>query len=276
MANTFTIGDLEILVVSDGYARFPAPIYFPASTKETWEPHARWMDHEGNLEFPFSCFLVRSGSRRVLIDTGLGWLKMFTFKGGALIGELAAAGVRPHEIDTVFVTHLHVDHCGTCMVQDGESVRPAFPNATYRWTAQEQEHWLHAPQGPGTDFTVTNMQKALADRYEPANAGDTIAPGMSVIGTPGHTPGHAGVILSSGSERAFILGDAISCPVQLEEPEWSGLGDMDKQLARKSQEVVLREAESSGALLTAAHFPGLAFGRVLTGQGKRYWEPLKE
>jgi glyoxylase-like metal-dependent hydrolase (beta-lactamase superfamily II) len=275
MSNTFMVGDLEVLVVADGDCTFPAPLYFPASTKETWAEHARWMDHEGNLTFPFSCFLVRSGDRRVLIDTGLGWLKMFTFTGGALLGELAKADVKPEDIDTVFVTHLHVDHCGTCVVPDGESVRAAFPKATYRWTSAEHEHWLHAPQAPGSDFTVRDMQEVLADRFEPAQDGATIAPGVSVYATPGHTPGHASVILSSGSERAFVLGDAISCPVQLEEPEWSGLGDMDKELARKSQEAALREIEGSNALLTAAHFPGLTFGRVLRGEGKRYWEPVK-
>ena len=74
--------------------------------------------------------------------------------------------------------------------------------------------------------------------------------------------------------RAFVLGDAISCPVQLTETEWSGLGDMDPKLARQSQEVVAREAEATGALLTAAHFPGLTFGRVLMGEGRRYWQPV--
>ena len=275
MANTFTIGDLEVLVVSDGSCTFPAPVYFPASTKETWQEHARWTDHDGNLTFPFSCFLVKSGDRRVLIDTGLGWLKMFTFTGGALIGELAAAGVKPEDIDTVFITHLHVDHCGTCVVKDGDSVRAAFPNATYRWSQTEHDHWLTAPQAPGNDFTVPDMQKALSDRFNAANDGEAIASGINVIATPGHTPGHAGVVLSSGTERAFILGDAISCPVQLEESEWSGLGDMDKPLARRSQEAVLREIDGGGGLLGAAHFPGLTFGRVVRGEGRRYWEPLK-
>ena len=97
---------------------------------------------------------------------------------------------------------------------------------------------------------------------------------MNVIGTPGHTPGHAGVILSSGGERAFVLGDAISCPVQLEETEWSGMGDMDPKLARRTQEAVAQEIEGSGALLATSHFPGLTFGRVLRGEGRRYWQPL--
>jgi hypothetical protein len=82
------------------------------------------------------------------------------------------------------------------------------------------------------------------------------------------------VVLSSGSERAFILGDAISCPVQLEESEWSGMGDVDPKLARQSQEAVAREAEGTGALLAASHFPGLTFGRVLRGEGRRYWEAV--
>ena len=77
------------------------------------------------------------------------------------------------------------------------------------------------------------MLATLGERIEPANDGDTIAPGINVIATPGHTPGHAGVVLSSGTERAFVLGDAISCPAQLEETEWSGLGDMDPKLARR-------------------------------------------
>jgi glyoxylase-like metal-dependent hydrolase (beta-lactamase superfamily II) len=274
VANRFSIGDLDVLVVSDGTLLVPPHVYYRGTAAEDWQRHKRWLNHEGNLEFPMSCFLVRSGDRRVLIDTGLGAQKLFQFQGGALFPELAAAGVHPAEIDTVFLTHLHVDHCGTCAVEDGDTLRPAFPNAAYRWTAAEHAHWRQAEEAPGPGFSVRKMLAALEDRYEPADGGSTIAPGISVIDTPGHTPGHAGVVLSSGSERAFILGDAISCPAQLEEPEWSGLGDIDPKLARRTQEAVAREIESTSALLATAHFPGLTFGRVLTGEGKRYWQPV--
>jgi len=279
VANTFTIGDLEVLVVSDGFARAPGTMYFQGTTQEQWEPHKRWLDHEGNVEFPFSCFLVRSGDRTVLIDTGLGQINMGGFTGGLLISELASAGVKPEEIDTVFVTHLHVDHCGTVAHVEGEDARPAFPNATYIWTAEEQAHWTggvldSAFVTPQQKVYMQGMFAAVENRFEPVADGQTIAPGISVIACPGHTPGHAGIVLSSGAERAFILGDAISCPVQLTETEWSGLGDMDPKLARKSQEVVVREAEATGALLTAAHFPGLTSGRVVIGEGKRYWHPV--
>ena len=279
MANTFTIGELEVLVVADGYAKFPAPLYYPGTAADDWKPHQRWLDHEGNLEFPFACFLVRSGDRRVLIDTGLGDTglgaePLWKFHGGALLDELAAAGVRPQDIDTVFVTHLHVDHCGTCGREEGGSLRPVFPNAVYRWTSDEDAHWRSTAQPPGSTFSVPAMLDALSGRFEAAGDGASIAPGVSVIATPGHTPGHAGVVLSSGDERAYLLGDAISCPAQLEETEWSGLGDVDPKLARRTQEAVAREMEARGALLATAHFPGLTFGRVLRGEGRRYWQPL--
>ncbi len=118
------------------------------------------------------------------------------------------------------------------------------------------------------------MIESLSERFQAADDGAALAPGVQVISLPGHTPGHAGVILSSDAERAFILGDAVSCPAQLEEPEWSGLGDLDPKLARRSQEAVAREVEGTGALVGASHFPGLQFGRVLRGEGRRYWEPL--
>jgi len=274
VANSFKIGDLDVLAVSDGSISVPGTVYYAGTTPEQWEPHRRWLDHQGNVEFTLGCFLVRSGDRRVLIDTGLGSAPLWTFKGGALMGELAAAGVRPEEIDTVFVTHLHVDHCGACALEGENGLQPAFPNAVYRWTSDEHAHWLSAPQPPGSSFSVSGLQQALSGRFEAADDGASLAPGVNVIGTPGHTPGHAGVILSSGGERAFVLGDAISCPVQLEETEWSGMGDMDPKLARRTQEAVAQEIESSGALLATSHFPGLAFGRVLRGEGRRYWQPL--
>lgn len=275
MANRFQVGELEVLVLSDGMAAAPGNVYFAGTTPEQWEPHKRWLSHAGNWEFPFGCFLVRSGERRILIDTGLGPVDVWGFHGGALVGELAAAGVKPEDIDTVFVTHLHSDHCGTCALPEGESMKPVFPNATYRWTGEEHAYWQTAEAAArALGFSHKAMIECIGSRYEVADGGTSLAPGITVMAMPGHTPGHAGVVLSSATERAFILGDAISCPVQLEQPEWSGLGDIDPKLARRTQEAVLKEIESDGALVGASHFPGLTFGRVLRGEGRRYWQPL--
>ena len=273
MTATFSVGDLEVLVLSDGEAIFPGTAYFQNADAD-WAAHKRWLDHEDNIVFPLGCFLVRSGDRRVLIDTGMGPIGSPTFHGGELFNELSAAGVRPEDIDTVFVTHLHLDHCGTVARKDGDRWLPAFPNATYRWTADEQAYWS-GPLPPGQ----TKNQKlldAVAPRWQAADGGASLAPGVDVIALSGHTPGHAGLVLSSGDQRAFVLGDAISCPVQFTETEWSGLGDVDPKLARASQEAVAAEMEGKGALAAASHFPGLTFGRVLRGEGRRYWQALRD
>jgi glyoxylase-like metal-dependent hydrolase (beta-lactamase superfamily II) len=271
MPNTFSIGDLSVTVLSDGEATFPGFKYFQVPEK-AWTPHLRWLDHKGDLVFPFSCFLVRGAGQTVLVDTGLGPLQRDGFRGGDLFHDMAAAGVTPEEIDSVFITHLHFDHVGTAARKTSDGWVPSFPNASYRWTSAEQTYWL-GPSASGLPANK-NLLEAIAPRWKPIEDGESVAPGINVIATPGHTPGHAGVVLSSGSERAFILGDAISCPVQLEESEWSGMGDVDPKLARQSQEAVAREAEGTGALLAASHFPGLTFGRVLRGEGRRYWEAV--
>ena len=273
MPNTFKIGDLEVIAISDGEGRMPGTTYFPASSDETWEEHKRWLNHDGEYVFPFSCFLIRSGDKRVLIDTGLGPMKGDTWRGGALLGELSAAGVKPEDIDTVFITHLHVDHCGSAALRVDGEMRVTFPNAAYRWTSAEQEYWSTADLPP-QQIARRDIFAAVAPQFAAADGGTSLAPGVDVYFMPGHTPGQAGVVLSSGTERAFILGDGISCPVQLSEPEWSGMGDVDPKLARANQEALARELEGSNDLVTAAHFPGLTFGRVLTGEGKRYWQPL--
>src|SRR5437867_12920466 len=129
MANRFAIGDLDVLVVNDGTLSVPPTVYYRGTSDEDWQRHKRWLNHDNNLEFSMACFLVRSGDRQVLIDTGLGETALWNYKGGGLLPELAAAGVQPEDVDSVFVTHLHVDHCGTCAVDGGGHLRPAFPNA---------------------------------------------------------------------------------------------------------------------------------------------------
>lgn len=271
MPHKFNVGDLDVVVLSDGEATIPGTEYFQ-KTDADWEPHKRWLNHDGTYTFPFSCFLVRSGDRRVLIDTGLGPIKAGTYRGGDLFNQLSEAGVAPEDIDTVFVTHLHLDHCGTIARKTDAGWEAAFPRAGYRWTSDEQRYW--SGPLPPTQVKRQELFDATASRYESADGGTSIAPGVDVIALPGHTPGQAGVVLSSGEARAFILGDAISCPVQLEEVEWSGMGDVDPKLARATQEAVTREVEGSDALMTAAHFPGLTFGRVMSGEGRRYWQPV--
>jgi glyoxylase-like metal-dependent hydrolase (beta-lactamase superfamily II) len=101
--------------------------------------------------------------------------------------------------------------------------------------------------------------------------GESIAPGVTARSAPGHTHGHVVLVLSSHGERVVLLGDAITCPVQLEEPDWQAISDVDAALATRTREALFRELEGSGDLAVAAHFPDLRFGRVLPGQGVRHF-----
>jgi len=78
-------------------------------------------------------------------------------------------------------------------------------------------------------------------------------------------------VLSGGGQRAYLLGDVIHCPLQVEEPELTAIGEVDRALARRTREALLREADAAGAQVSGPHFPGLRFGRLLTGGTSRFW-----
>jgi len=217
--------------------------------------------------------ILEVGERRIAVDTCIGNDKPRPIPGwnmmkGAFLEDLEKAGFAPTSIDTVICTHLHIDHVGW-LAQDG---KPFFPNAVVRFGAADWGHYQDNPEG-NDPLTGPVMQAvADADRIQPIDAdGETIAPGITARFAPGHTPGHHCLVLSSGRDRALLLGDSVTCPVQLEEPDWQAMSDVDAALASRTRESLWRELEGTDTVAVAAHFPDLRFGRVLAGQGKRYW-----
>ena len=118
---------------------------------------------------------------------------------------------------------------------------------------------------------VAALLSPLADRMEMWTGAHRAAPGVDLVAAPGHTPGNAYVVLSSGSERAFLLGDIVHCPAELIDDDWAGLGDVDPVLARTVRMKLARELEGTDAQVAGAHFPGMHFGRLLAGEGSRSW-----
>ena len=166
-------------------------------------------------------------------------------------------------------SHLHIDHIGWLTVDDA----PFFANATVRYGGADWQQFV--VDADAEDRGRRSMEVlAAAGRLEPME-GDmvSIAPGLTARHTPGHTLGHYGLVVSSADQRAVILGDAVECPLQLEEPDFYVLSDVDPALAARTRETLWRELEGTSALMTGAHFPGLEFGRVLNGAGRRYFGP---
>ena len=255
------VGSLRIDPVMDGVATLPATAAFVGTTDEQWEPHRRFLDADGNVELALGGFLVRSGERVVLVDAGLGNITRGPFVGGALLDNLAALGLQPADVTDVVFTHLHFDHVGWA-TQQGKVV---FTNATYRCDSRDWDHFV------GHDEGSTKKLTPIADRLETWSTSGTLLPGIDLMSAAGHTPGSTIIVVSSGTERAMLLGDVVHCPVELLDDEWAGLGDVDPDLAKRTRNALARELEGQDVPVAAAHFPGMEFGRLLAAEGQRSW-----
>jgi glyoxylase-like metal-dependent hydrolase (beta-lactamase superfamily II) len=259
------LGDLDVTPVNDGWFTADDDFFGDADLGA----HPEILDADGRLRTPIGSFIVRSRDRTVLIDAGIGPVHNETFDGGRLPDALAAAGVELSAIDTVVCSHLHLDHCGWLVDRNAQ---PVFPSATVVVAAADWRHFVEDEAGFMRGSIRTGLRAlAGADRVRLLDGDAEVAPGVSATAAPGHTPGHLCVVLSSGAERALLLGDAIHCPVQLEETDWSATADVDPDLAARTRERLWRELEGEGVVGTGAHFPELRFGRVLLGEGRRWW-----
>lgn len=262
-AEAIRVGDIDVIPLVDGWCRLP-PAFYQGVDVATHGLVAE----DGFVHLPIGCFAVRSGDRVVLVDAGLGTVDSEWADGGRVAEELRAAGIDPAQVDTVVCTHLHVDHAAG--VVDAEH-RPVFPNATVRFGPGDWEQFV-AGAGDG-DPTRTAMEALAAlDRLAPLDGDEVpVAPGVTARATPGHTLGHYGFVVGDGDDRLVLLGDAVECPLQLTEPDLFVLSDVDPALARRTREAMWQELEGTGARIGAAHFPDLRFGRVLAGEGKRWF-----
>jgi glyoxylase-like metal-dependent hydrolase (beta-lactamase superfamily II) len=261
------VGDFDLIPLNDGLCRMSPQFYVGLD----FSAHPEMLGGNGTVDIPIGCFLMRSGDQTILIDAGLGAIDVDWARGGELPGALREAGVAPGDVDVVVCTHLHVDHIGWLVVEDG----PFFPNATVRYGAADWQQFVTTADEPSRSRHIMEVL-AEAGRLDPLD-GDMvpIARGVTARHTPGHTPGHYGMVISSGKARAVILGDAVECPLQLEEPDFYVLSDVDPALAARTRETLWRELEGTSAVIAGAHFPGLEFGRVLAGTGKRTFTPLR-
>jgi glyoxylase-like metal-dependent hydrolase (beta-lactamase superfamily II) len=256
------VGDITIDPIIDGrFSVEPTTAYRSGgkgTSEDDWAPHRDFLV-DGLLWLTLGGFLVRTSDRIALVDTGLGETR--SGHGGQLLVELAKMGVEPADVTDVVLTHLHIDHVGWA-THHGEIV---FPNATYRCDARDWAHFVGPSPG------ATKKLRPIEDRLEPWEASTHLFAGIDTMSAPGHTPGSTIIVVSSGTERAMMLGDVIHCPVELLEDEWSGMGDVDPELAKRTRIALARELEGTDTPVAAAHFPGMQFGRVLFGSGKRSW-----
>jgi glyoxylase-like metal-dependent hydrolase (beta-lactamase superfamily II) len=249
------LGALEVLPVLDGAMDVPVEVVLNKV------PHPDQLTPAGLLTMQFGGYLVRTGDRVLLVDTGMG-----APLGGALLDSLAAYGVQPADVTDVLLTHLHADHIGWV---------GAFPNAVHRCHAAD---WQHFVVDGSDEYMRAELGVPLAGerlgpleaRFEVFEGDSSLAPGVLVRHAPGHTPGSTVVVLSGDGETAMLMGDVLHCPAELTSDDWEMMADVDAALARRTREAFARELEGSGVPFAAAHFPGLRFGRLLAGRAWAY------
>jgi Metallo-beta-lactamase superfamily len=268
------VGHIMISPISDGtFSREPELFRRPRQRRG----HGGLFDRRGQAWLPIGCFLVRTGDRWVLVDSGMGPTATSAgdqdaparLIGGQLPFGLRALGVDRDEITDVVCTHLHPDHVGWLF--DLES-KPSFPNATIWFGAGDWDHFIEEGHAPRIQEHVHQGLRGHAGqaRLRPVDRDTTVAPGSTRdpdARAYARAPVRGGLL----GWPAGTVGDVVTCPVQLDDPTWHSIGDVDPDLADRTRERLWRELEGDDITATGAHFPELKFGRVLRGNGKRRW-----
>jgi glyoxylase-like metal-dependent hydrolase (beta-lactamase superfamily II) len=262
------VGDIRVDAVSDG-AFVARPSYFGADLPAGTRPDV--FARDGAAWLPIGCFVVRTGDRVVLVDAGMGPDRQrlpdrMLLVGGQLLTGLRALDVAPDEVTDVVCTHLHADHVGWLFDLDAV---PVFPAARIWLGAGDWQHFVTGP-GEMAPHIRAGFRSTGSRRLRSLDGDATVAPGVTALLTPGHTPGHLCVSVTDGGQRLILLGDSITCPVQLDEPGWRSMGDVDPELAHATRERLWQELADGRTRGVGAHFPELAHGRV-TGTTRRRW-----
>ena len=275
------IGDAEVIALYDGIWEKPheAGFFSNASISDVKEALRAAGLSSAFVPVPISTFVIRLKGKTVLCDAGgggqvQGYNSDSIFISGRMLDNLKAAGIRPHEIDTILISHFHPDHIFGLIGEDTDA--PVFPNAEIIVAAAEYKFWTN----PSLTSRLPPWRQALARRIQgvipgwknvlPVEGEDEVVPGIRFVSVPGHTPGHTAFHLSSGPEQLMISGDTAYVPAFcLSHPEWHGAYDQDGPAAEVSRRRLLDRVLAERMLICGSHFPWRGFGRLVR-EGAHY------
>ena len=272
------LGDFEVTALSDGTVALPVDKLLTGTTAPKTAKALARSFLKAPLDTSVNAYLINTGSKLVLVDTGAA--KLFGPTLGNLADSLKAAGYQPEQVDEVFITHMHADHVGGLMNGD----KLAFPNASVRADQHDADFWL----------SQANLDKAPADakgffqgamaslnpyvtagKFKPFNGDTELVPGVRALATPGHTPGHSVYVVESQGQKLVLWGDLMHvAAVQFADPSVTIQFDTDSKSAARQRKRAYADAAKQGYLVGSAHlsFPGLGHLRT---QGKGYeWVPV--
>ena len=264
-ALAYTVGDIEVIAVADGERTAPVPEGFVLNAPMD-EVHRAYRTHgipEGHGNTPFNPTVIRTAGLTVLVDTGVGAeeAEQPGATAGFLLRNLAAIGIGPEDVDVVVISHFHGDHVSGLVAPDGG---PAFPRAEITVPANEWSFWTDdaelARATPGRMQSLFASNRSIFDPLRErilTHAWDEdVVPGVTAIGTPGHSIGHTSYLVCSRGESVFLIQDVSNHPaLSLEHPGWHLAYDQDPVKAETTRRDTLEWLAREQVPVQGFHFP---------------------
>ncbi len=261
---------LRVVTVEAGRLRLDGGAMFGVVPKPLWERRIP-ADERNRIPLAMRCLLIQTRDRNLLVDTGVGHKEEEKFERiygienegdpTRLEDGLRAWGVEPEGVDTVICTHLHFDHAGGCTVRDesGE-VRPAFPDARYLIRRGEWEYAHRDNERIQASYLAHNFDPLeAAGQVEFVEEDVEVAPGVTLLHTPGHTPHHQSVRIDAGDDVLLYLADLVPTTAHIPLP-WIMGYDVEPLVTLESKRELLTRAGEEGWILIFEHDPRVAYG----------------
>jgi glyoxylase-like metal-dependent hydrolase (beta-lactamase superfamily II) len=267
------LGDFEVTVLFDGAIDLKPTELLTNVKKEDVTKALTQRFQKEPVPTSVNAFLVNTGSKLVLVDTGTGALGGPTL--GGIVNNLKAAGYQPEQVDEIYITHMHFDHVGGLMSGD----KLTFPNAVVRADQHDADFWLSqanldkAPEAMKGFFKGAQASLnpyVAAGKFKSFNGDTDLVPGVKAMSTYGHTAGHTVYAVESKGQKLVLWGDLMHVPaVQFQHPEVTIQFDTDSKAAAKERKKAFADAAKQGYLVGVAHLPFPGLGH-LRSEGKGY------
>jgi glyoxylase-like metal-dependent hydrolase (beta-lactamase superfamily II) len=281
----FKIGDFQATVISDGYGQIPVwPTFAMNASEAELAPVLKANFMQLAIQITNNMLVVDTGRERILVDTGWGEKLGPSFGNfPALAANLRRAGITPESIDLVVISHGHLDHIGGLVTKSGA---PAFPKAQFVFVDTEWNYWTGSryesevnrssmpdPFKKGTIAAARENLPPIADRSRFVKQGGEITTGVHYVAAPGHSPSHASILFTSGTEQFMHMGDIAHNPVtSLQHPDWTPVFDYEPAQAIKSRTTILDRVATDRVMAMGYHFPFPAIGHVVRRDTAYRWE----